>query len=144
MPPGEVAADWRQKRLAVRVRFKPGSLFPGGVRFLDVESPETREVLRVELAEILAYFGYEDMDVATVRAQDRRITRYISRWAFDARDDDGNPKYAGVRYLSRLDSAWECWAVFHDVEIEEISRHSILPGDEDLCRVAKRYGLRVF
>jgi hypothetical protein len=144
MPPGEVPADWRQRRLAVRVRFPESLRFPAGIKFVDVESAETREVLRKEMADILAYLGYDDLDVATVRGQDRRVTRWISRWAFDQHDEVGNPIYAGVRYLSRLDSAWECWATFDDVELEEVSRHSILPTDDNLRRVAKRYGLRIF
>lgn len=141
---GEVPADWRQRRLAVRVRFPPGGRFPEGTRFLDVESADTRAVLLSELAGPLAYYGFDYLDVPTVRGADRRVTRLIGQWAYDAVDDSGAPLFSGVRYLSRLDSEWECWAVFEDVEMEEVERKSILAEDPALRRVAKRYDLRVF
>lgn len=140
---GEVPADWRQRRLAVRVRFpSEPTRFPGGIRFLDVDSGRTRAVLRGELAETLAYFRYPDLDSAVVHSHDRRITRYIGQWAYDARDKDGRPVYAGIHYTSRLDP--QCWAVFHDVSLTEISVHPVLAQDEALRRVAQRYDLRVY
>lgn len=84
-----------------RARWFPSAdRFPAGVRFLDVEAPETREGLRHELASILAFYGYDDLDVAVVRGADRRITRWIGQWAYDQSDERGNPMFAGVRYLS--------------------------------------------
>jgi len=141
MDVGDIPADWRQRRIAVHVRLPATGRFAHGARFLDVEALETREVLRVELAEILAFYGYKDLDVATVRGGDRRITRWIGQWAYERSDDDGNPVYAGVRYLSRLNTRWECWAIFDDVPIDEINRRPILRADEDFVRVARSYGL---
>lgn len=137
MAVGEVPADWRHRRLAVRVSFPDAGKLPEGVRFLDVEALKTRQKLRSELAEILAFFGFDDLDVPTVRGGDRRITRWISQWAYENH-------YAGVRYLSRLNSDWECWAVFHDVDITEVERRGINEGDEALARIAKSFDLRVF
>ncbi|MDA8039845.1 MAG: RES family NAD+ phosphorylase [Actinomycetota bacterium] len=108
---GTVAADWRQRRSAVHVRL------PGWATFLDVESAVTHQYLRSELALGLAALGVEDLDVATVRGPDRRVTRLIADWAYLA-DDDGEPLYAGIRYESRVRSGWECWAVFEDENLE--------------------------
>lgn len=128
----------------MRVRFpEKRPEFPRGIRFVDAESPETREALRPELAEILAYHGYRDLDAATVRTKDRRVTRWIGQWVYDQADETGRALYAGISYVSRLDSAWECWAVFGDVVMEEISQQSILLGDAALSRVARRYGLTI-
>lgn len=138
---GDVPADWRQRRIAVHVTFPEEDDFGGGVRFLDVESLETREVLREEFASLLARHGYADLDVSTVRAADRRITRWIGQWAYEQRTADGFRQFAGIRYLSRLNSDWECWAVFDDVPLVETIRRPILPTDEALARVARRYGL---
>ena len=138
---GDVPADWRQRRIAVHVTFPAEDRFADGVQFLDVESLETRETLREELAPFLAFYGYKDLDVPTVRGADRRITRWIGQWAYDQTTDDGMPRFAGVRYLSRLSSDWECWAVFDDVPIAEMNRRPILPSDEAFLRVAKRYDL---
>lgn len=138
---GDVPADWRQRRMAVQVRFHQDGLFAHGVRFLDVESLETREVLRRELGAVLAFYGLEDLDVATVRGGDRRITRLIGQWAYEQADDQGRPQFAGIRYLSRLNTKWECWAAFDDVSIEEMNRRPILATDPALRTVCKTYSL---
>jgi hypothetical protein len=141
---GDIPADWRQRRTAVRVSFPEGeqnAKFPGGVRFLDIESVETREALREDLAQLLAYYGYPDLDVALIRGRDRRLTRYISQWVFERTDEAGNPLYAGIRYLSRLNTDWELWAVFDDVEMKELERRPIRREDASYQRIAKLYGL---
>jgi hypothetical protein len=143
MASGEVPADWRHRRLAVRVAPLPSDRLPA-VRFLDVEATHTRAVLRAELGDLLAYYGYTDLDVPTVRGADRRVTRWIGRWAYQQRDDEDRPVFAGIRYLSRLSSDWECWALFEDVLLEEQERRPILRDDEALSRVAELYGLTVF
>jgi hypothetical protein len=143
MPLGEVPADWRHRRLAVRARFR-NPRASGKARFLDVEHLDTRERLRVELAQTLSLLGHDDLDVATVRGGDRRITRAISWWAYQHRDHDGRYPFAGIRYISRLDDSWECWAVFEDAEVHELSRQPILREDPILLKVANQYGLRIF
>jgi hypothetical protein len=140
---GEVPADWRHRRLAVRAVPAPSKAIPV-VRFLDVEAAETRALLRNELGELLAYYGYSDLDVPTVRGGDRRITRWIGRWAYEQRDADDRLKYAGIRYLSRLSSEWECWALFEDAALEEQERRPITRDDPALTRIAELYGLTVF
>ncbi len=143
MSTGEVPADWRHRRLAIRVTPTPSSRLPT-IRFLDVEAAETRAVLRDELGELLAFYGYTDLDIPTVRGGDRRITRWIGRWAYNQRDEEDRPVFAGLRYLSRLSSEWECWAVFEDVALIEQELRPILRHDEALSRVASLYGLTVF
>lgn len=143
MPAGEVPADWRNQRIAVQVEFVPSERLPE-LRFLDVEALSTRRELRTELASLLAFYGYEDLDVPTVRGGDRRITRWIAKWAFEQRDADDLPIFAGIRYLSRLNTDWECWAVFHDVEIREITREPIERENPALEAIASHFDLRVF
>lgn len=140
---GEVPADWRHRRLAVRVVPTPSETVPA-IRLLDVESAETRSVLREELGELLAFYGYSDLDVPTVRGGDRRITRWIGRWAYEQRDANDRMKFAGIRYLSRLSSEWECWAIFENVALDEQERRPIPRDDEALLRITDLYGLTVF
>ena len=140
---GEVPADWRHRRLAVRTTPSPSDAIPA-IRFLDVEAAETRALLRNELGELLAYYGYSDLDVPTVRGGDRRITRWIGRWAYEQRDTGDRLEYAGIRYLSRLSSEWECWALFEDVALDEQERRPITRDDHALTRIAELYGLTVF
>jgi hypothetical protein len=138
MRPGDVPADWRLRRLAVRAEAS------GGARFLDVEAPSTRRTLAVQLAAVLASYGALDLDVAAIRSGDRRVTRAISYWAWSRMNDDGDPVYAGIRYLSRLDTAWECWGIFDDVPLQELERRSITPSMSELQSVATSFGLQVF
>jgi hypothetical protein len=140
---GEVPADWRHRRLAVRATPEPSRAIPA-ISFLDIEAAQTRAVLRNELGELLAYYGLSDLDVATVRGGDRRITRWIGRWAHEQRDAEGRLKFAGIRYLSRLSSEWECWALFEDVALEEQERRPIARDDQALTNIADLYGLTVF
>lgn len=140
---GEVPADWRNQRIAVQARFIASELLPT-IRFLDVEALQTRRQLEKDLAPLFAYYGYTELDVPTVRGGDRRITRWIGKWAFDLRDENGAPLFAGIRYLSRLNTDWECWAVFHDVEIEELSRQPIERGNPSLAAIAREFELTVF
>jgi len=143
MQVGEVPADWRNQRIAVQATFVPTETLPQ-IRFLDVEALATRRHLEHELAPLLAYYGYTELDVPTVRGGDRRITRWIGKWAFEQRDARGVPSFAGIRYLSRLNTEWECWAVFHDVETKELSRQPIEREHPDLTAIARSFGIRVF
>jgi hypothetical protein len=143
MAVGEVPADWRHRRLAVRAIPVPSDRLPA-IRFLDVEAAETRAVLQAELGELLAFYGYTELDVPTIRGGDRRITRWIGRWAYQQRDAQDRPKFAGIRYLSRLSSEWECWVVFEHVALDEQERRPILRHDEALSRIADLYGLTIF
>jgi len=139
MGAGTVAADWRQRRSAVHVRL------PSHTRFVDVESAVTHQFLRKELALGLSALGLDDLDVATVRGPDRRVTRLIADWAYLA-DDDGKPLYAGIRYESRIRSGWECWAVFddEDLELEVLEILPLTPDMPSLQEVARLFRLRVF
>jgi hypothetical protein len=139
MSGGTVPADWRQRRTAVHVRAPKDALF------VDMESVATHQFLRGELAAGLVALGVEDLDVATVRGPDRRVTQMISEWAYLAREGD-EPLYAGIRYLSRLGSQWECWAVFEDDEREfdVVERRPITKDMPELQEVAELFGLTVF
>ncbi|HST55233.1 MAG TPA: RES family NAD+ phosphorylase [Solirubrobacteraceae bacterium] len=140
---GEIPADWRHRRLAVRAQPAPGETIPT-IRFLDVEAAETRAVLRQELGELLAFYGYSDLDVPTIRGVDRRVTRWIGRWAYEQRDSEDRLQFAGIRYLSRLSSEWECWALFEGVPLIEHERRPISRENEALVRIANLYELTVF
>lgn len=65
---GDIPADWRQRRGAVRVRFADAAnrSFAAGVRFLDIESVHTREALLPDFEPLLRFYGYADLDVAVV------------------------------------------------------------------------------
>lgn len=139
MPVGTIPADWRHRRSAVHVQL------PAGLRFVDVESPVTHQFLRAELAVGLSTLGITDLDVPTIRGPDRRVTQLISEWAYMATEGD-EPRYAGIRYESRVRSGWECWALFDDEDlpvsiVETIPIAAELPA---LAEVARLFELRIF
>lgn len=137
MTPSAVPADWRTKRLAVQARVMQPTLF------LDVEDPRTHRLLEPAMAGLLIRVGQPDLDIAAVRGGDRRLTRWISHWAWSQVDPSGRPRYAGIRYLSRLNSEWECWAVFDHVRLHEIQRRPILRSMPELRATATHFGLVV-
>lgn len=138
MDVGHVPADWRHRRSAVQVSLAPDA------PFVDVEATATREYLRAELATGLAALGHAELDISTVRGPDRRVTRMISEWTYNAVDDEGFARYQGIRYLSRLEDGWECWAVFDDAEITVNETLPITMGMPELVEVAELFGLRIF
>ena len=139
MEVGSVPREWRDRRSDVRVRLRTDRY-----AYLDVEHPETLEFLRGQLALGLASLGLDDLNLGTVRGPDRRVTRLISSWAWTAADDQGNPMYNGIRYVSKLDNDWECWAVFEDAEMDVADTKPITLDMPELIEVANRYSLRMY
>jgi hypothetical protein len=139
MDVGAVPAEWRHRRVAVRVTVDGSS---SSLPFLDLDHVETLEYLRPRLALGLSELSITDLDVSTVRGPDRRVTRLVSGWAYRNPSTSGRP-YAGIRYSSRLDSKWECWAVFHDVELEVQETRPIEPLMSEMQTVSNVYGITV-
>ena len=135
---GSVPADWRFQRVAVRVSMA------GSLPFLDLESADSLEYLRVALAGQLVALGHTDFDMGVVCGTDRRVTRLVSQWTYDEVDGDEMAVYGGIRYMSRVAPEYECWAAFEDCSIEVLEERGIPEEDPYLKKIANRYGLRVF
>lgn len=138
---GHVPADWRQRRTAVRVQIDEDAPTD---RFLDVDDPATIQIMAEAFRPAVMIMGYEDIDAGLLRGPDRRVTRLISQWAWHQEDADGRPMFAGIRYLSRSNSRWECWAVFDDIPLDEVERQPILLSTDGLKEVERLYDLRVY
>jgi hypothetical protein len=134
---GGVPSDWREQRTIVTANLMDP------LPFVDVDDPVTHEYLTTVMADELAGFGVDVLDVDTVRGKNRLLTRAMSSWAYWAATDDG-PKYSGIRYMSRVIPDQECWAVFEGTEIVEVSRRAIEINDPDLMEIAAMWGLRIF
>lgn len=133
---GGLPADWRARRLLVEVAT------PASLPFVDLEHPDTLEFFTAELADLVASFGIAQLDVSDVRSGNRRLTRAIAKYAFDAEDQDG-PLYSGVRFMSRLGD-YECWALFYGTPVTVVAEHTIAVDNSALSEVAATFGLRVF
>ena len=61
-----------------------------------------------------------------------------------AADTVGEPMYAGIRYMSRLDSGWECWALFDPETVDVGAGEAIAIDDVTLQATARAFNLTVF
>ena len=63
----------------------------------------------------------------------------------DEDDDEEGYRFAGIRYISRLDHEQVCWAVWPlGVGIDEVERRAVEQESDDLRTVAERYNLKNF
>ena len=128
---GIIPDDWHLKRAIASFRVVPGQ------HWLDLRAADVRERLRhtPELVRLFVAHGLTDFDLGDLLARDRSVTQGIAAWAWD----NG---YQGVLYTSRLDAAFDCWALFDGARFE-VEQIRTIPGDDpDLVAVATFFGLR--
>lgn len=138
---GMLTAEWRFRRRMGHTRLDPSLLF------VDVSHVETMQYLRTALVPLAARFDITDIDLSSLTSQQRRFTQGVARYIYDQLDDAGRPRFAGIRYMSRLNSQWECWAVF-DNRIRHMPGWpnvpaNVLADDPDLQDVARLFGLTI-
>lgn len=130
-----VSAQWRAAR-----RIGATLLHPR-LPFADIVAPETVQALREALSSVAVALGLNDIDLSSLSGPQRLFTQEVARFIYDVHDDAGTPCYAGIRYLSRLNLGWECWAVFSDrllhqvIQVETIAADN--PGLFDAARILK-------
>lgn len=83
-----------------------------GPRFVDIHTPEAVQQLRLALAARAAELGIGDVDLATLLGPERQLTQRAARHIYERFDRAGRPAFHGIRYLSRHNPDWECWALF--------------------------------
>jgi len=136
---GVIPAEWRfQRQIGVTL------LHPTLV-FADISVPQSIEHLRTALAPVAIRFGIPEIDLSTVLSADRPLTQHCARYIYDMRDESGTPRFAGLRYRSRLNWEWICWAVLDDRIQHEPQFHetTIDPGDPDFQEAARILGLSI-
>jgi hypothetical protein len=135
---GLVSADWRLKRRICHATLDADS------RFADVGDHDSMQYLRTELAPLAAEYRIADVDLSALTGQQRPFTQYCARHIYDLTDGLGSSLFAGIRYVSRLDARWECWAIFDDrLEHTPGFPDNIAPDDPDLCAIAKSFRLTI-
>ncbi|MFN8635154.1 MAG: RES domain-containing protein [Chloroflexota bacterium] len=115
-PVRRIPLDWCQERRIARLRLR------AGYRWLDLRAPETCEVLRAELADLLVRLGLTDFDVSGARGPSRALTQHIARWAYEH-------SFAGIAYRSRFADSLDCWAVFEGDHWESVGRPAPIRRD---------------
>jgi hypothetical protein len=139
-PPGAgaVPTDWHAvRRLGV-------TILDATTSFVDIGAAHTLKILRPILAPLATELGLPDIDLSAVTGPSRVFTQEAARYVYEQRDDAGQPCYAGIRYTSRLDHSWECWAAFGDRVRHRVVRvDSTTASDAGLRAAAQVLGLAV-
>lgn len=138
---GLVRADWRLPRVMGHTILQPK------LQFVDLGTAQTSQYLRQPLAAQALAHGATDIDLSLLMDSRRGFTNIVARYIYELCNEDGTPRFAGIRYISRLDTSWECWAVFAD-RIEHISGmpslpELIYPDDPDLLEIASIFQLAI-
>jgi hypothetical protein len=132
-----IPADWRFNRRIGWMLLDPS------LEFVDFNHASTMTHLRTKLALLLDSLGLDDLDLSAITSQNRRLTQEAARYVYELVDENGNPAFAGIRYISRLHEWWECWAIFHDrLQHRSQSAGTILPDDPGLIEAALALGIR--
>lgn len=96
-----------------------------------------------ELAPLLVRFGLKEFDLSLITSRERHVTQEAARYAYEL--TGSGQVFAGVRYLSRLNPAWELWAVFHDrmVHSPEEFSETVREDDPDLMEAASVLNIEI-
>ncbi|HUZ02725.1 MAG TPA: RES domain-containing protein [Thermomicrobiaceae bacterium] len=138
---GVVTDDWRTTHVVDEADLDTD------LRLVDLAAPATIAHLRAVFAMVaLSEWDLREFDSSDLMGRDRRITQTVARYVYFDADEQGQPRYDGLRYPSRLGANWDCFAMFHD---RLWGRHtpgfprSILADDPDLAEAARVLGLRI-
>lgn len=135
---GVVPTRWRQVRGVGQVHLDPA------LRFVDVAHPDTLAELRVVFARLAVELGYTDFDLSTVTGHRRILTQRVARYVYEYKTEAGMSVFAGIRYLSRHNPLWECWAIFADRLMgERLSVQPIEAEDAGLMTAAAHFNLAI-
>jgi hypothetical protein len=137
---GIVPADWRMTRRLGMTRLDRS------MRFLDLVAPDTVHALRrtPQIAQLAANLGLPDIDYSAVNGPNRTFTQALSRFVYESSDAQGNPLFGGIRYTSRLNPQWECWAIYLDRMVHTPDLPTAIHADNRaLLKAAALLGLTV-
>ena len=138
-PRGMISAEWQSRRQIGRTTLDPA------LRFANVATRGSLQYLRFALAPVADRLGIADVDGSTLlNPALRAFTQACARHIYELHDD-GVPRFAGIRYVSRLDPiAWECWAVFFDrLRHTPGYPENIMADNPALQRVAHDFALTI-
>lgn len=113
-------------------------------RFVDVEHSDSHRASRPGLLPLLAPFDVPDVDRSTFLSPDRRITQTIARyyWTLSGLPDHKN--WYGLRYTSRLDRDWECWAIWENpLRQSTAAVQAITRTNPHLLSAARKLGVKI-
>lgn len=139
--PGELDSGWLASRCMGVARIEGA--------FVDVGHSRSLSRLRLALASRIVHHGLDDLDAASVRlSAPRRFTQEISRWVYDRSTPEGQRRFAGIAYRSRLGDEFHNWAIFEPsggaLPWRGTPETRPIPGnDPDLARALELLGVRL-
>jgi hypothetical protein len=95
------------------------------------------------------HHGLDDLDAASIRlSAPRRFTQEISRYVYNRSTPQGQRRYTGIAYRSRLGDEFYNWAIFESPGgalpwIGEPQTVFIEANDPDLVRALELLGVRL-
>jgi hypothetical protein len=137
---GIVHREWRWRRRIAHI-------YLDGHVCADVASPAAwTHLMHVpEIQRVIQELGISSIDMAAMASPQRALTQACARYVHEQMNDDGTPRYAGIRFHSRVGSAgaWDCWAMFDDRMSRSRAGNGrpILATDMDLQAVAYEFDL---
>lgn len=133
---GEVPAEFFASRALARAQIH------GDYPFFDVDDAELHVILTYDLADLLRTLGLREVDRGAVMSPDRRLTRPIAGALRRRSGRSDTTAYAGIRYESRLDRRWECWAHWEMFRVSRrLSNEPLTPTHPAVLSAAGRLGL---
>lgn len=139
LEPGRVPDDYFADRYLGHVAIDPG------VRFVDVDHPDTHLALSGPLRQLLRRHRLRGIDRGVVFSPDRRLTRPIARHCWTLAQTPDHRDWAGLRYESRLSPDWECWALWEPspVRLHSADVHAVTRANPDLRAAAAQLAVRL-
>jgi len=89
------------------------------------------------LAPLADALGLSDIDISVVTGSHRRLTQALAAMVYEE-GRPTSPTYGGLRYVSRLNRAWECWALFIDRSVVLPQRVIPIAADDPSLHDAAR------
>ena len=114
----------------------------------DIGAATSLALLRSRLAARAIHYGLADIDAAAIRiTAPRAFTQEVSRLVYEC-ETSGGDRFAGIRYLSRLDDGTANWAIFEpgrsaSQPVRTLGFEHARPGDPDAERALEVLELRV-
>lgn len=135
---GIIPREWRAaRRIGATVVFAPLPL-------ADLDDADTHQALRHVLAPVATRLGVEDIDLGALAGPQREVTQEAALHIYQQRDEAGAPLFAGLRYVSRLNTSWDCYAIFADrLRQRHLKVDLIAADDPHLYEAARLLGLAI-
>ena len=125
------------------------TLLAPNLRFLDLYDVGTRTALTFtrDLKKHVAALPGRYLNVSALTGKTKRhrtLTQHIALHAYQSTDSLGKPLFDGIRYMSHLNTDWECWAVFYDRMMHSPEPKQRFRNDHpDLLQAARHLGIYV-